>query len=435
MVWIHGGAFVFGASSSALPGLFPLNLYDGCTLSSTHNVLVAAMNYRLGPLGFSTFEDKEGRSGNFGIKDQRLALVWLQNELNAFGGDPAKVTLFGESAGGMSVFHHIASPLSKGLFRAAISESGFPTADQWSYRQTVTAGFAAKLQCEDTDSLRECLRGKNATDIISNAGELSNPFTAPMWNPVIDGEDMPEHPVKRFHDGRTNRVPFMAGTNTDEGNLFVWPMYGKGMNESQYEEFLQDLFGDHDPVLKLSPSEMAEVISTYQSASTQSDRRPSAAAVATDSTFLCGTQAAAQAYGSTQDMFLYRFNHRSSCRVVFKLFGINLPGVYHSSEMLYVWGDPLAENCVLGPEEHSLSLRMQRMWTDFAKNLTPNSTTESFPKYTNSSRLGLVLQTGKDAIETDYRGEYCKLWQNLEFNKLLKSAHRHRHTDTYDVMV
>jgi len=107
-----------------------------------------------------------------------------------------------------------------------------------------------------------------------------------------------------------------------------------------------------------------------------------------------------------------------------------LPGVYHGSEITYVFGDPEFGACVLGVEEDALSLRMQVMWTNFAKNLDPMSPKEAFPKYTNSTRLSMVLQTPTDTIESNYRDDYCNLWRDVVYSKLFNSGHR-----TYVVVV
>lgn len=431
MVWFHGGSFIAGAGSSMAPAIQPgvLNSYNGCTLSTLHDVIVSTLNYRLGPFGFTAFEEKGGHHGNFGMKDQRQALAWLQSELKAFGGDARRVTIFGESAGAESVFYHVASPVSKGLFRGAIAESGFPNAGAWSYRHQVTSEFASKLQCNDTASLRDCLRTKDAKDLIKNAWETDDPFKAPGWGPVVDGVDMPEHVVTMFHDRRQNPVAFMAGTNTDEGNLFVWPLFLSGMTEQQYTTFLTEvvtLYENNDPEAKVNATELAEIFAKYP-VSDAKERRHLAASVFTDSSFVCGTHLAAKSHSEIADMFVYRFNHRSSCE---SIISPEVPGVYHGSELLYVWGTPESSACVLGPEEIALSLRIQKMWTNFAKNLTPLSTSEGFPKYTNGSRLNIVLQTPSDAIESDYRADYCQLWDDVLYSKLWYSGH-----NTYDVVV
>jgi para-nitrobenzyl esterase len=429
------GPFVAGAGSTLAPGILPAtrltNIYNGCTLSSFHGLIVGSLNYRLGALGFATFEDENGRAGNFGMKDQRQALKWFQSELTAFGGDPTKVTIFGESAGGESMFYHMASPLSKGLFHGAISESGFPAAHDWSYRQELTRSFASKLQCNITATLRECLRSKDVKDpawTIASIGSISNPLLAADWGPVVDGIDMPETPAKIFYEGRSHAVPFMAGSNSDEANLIVWPLHELGMSESQYKKFVHEIASDyrsHNSAITLNARELEKVFAKYPA--TVKHKRAMASSLGTDLCFLCATHLTAQSHSSHADMFVYRFNHRSSCQLPELL---ELPGVYHGSEITYVFGDPEFGACVLTPEETALSLRMQVMWTNFAKHLNPMSPKEAFPKYTNSTRLSMVLQTPADAVEVSYRDDYCDLWQDVVYGKLFHAGSR-----TYDVMV
>lgn len=363
------------------------------------------MNYRMGPLGFALFEDG-GEAGNFGMKDQRSALRWLQREVSAFGGDAAKVTIFGESAGAISVFHHVASPASEGLFRAAIAESGFGSAWGFKYGRSVTDSFAAKLGCQGAGA-RACLQAQSAEDIMANAAEGGNPFTSAGWGPSVDGEDMPDYPAKLYSQGRVNGVPLMAGTNTDEGNLFVWPYYPLGMTRAKFQDFVENFANGHDPVIALSDAEMAQLLEIYPTAD-----RKTAAALITDGTFLCGTQFAGKAFQS--DFFLYRFNHRDGC--VSKLI---IPGVFHALEIPYVFGNP---SCDLTVEEHALMTRMQTYWTNFAKYLNPSPDDQAFPKYDNSSRQTLVLQTPSDVVDTDYRREQCDFNERTSIAKML-AAH------------
>jgi len=341
------------------------------------------------------------------------------------------VTIFGESAGGESMFYHIVSPLSKGLFRGAISESGFPAAHDWSYRQTLTRNFASKLQCNDTASLRDCLRTKdiNVAWQTASVGKASNPLLADDWGPVVDGVDMPDTPAKLFYDGKSHSVPFMAGSNTNEANLIVWPLYELGMNESQFRGFAETIADDyrsHNSAITLDPAEMAKVYEKY-TPSAGKGNRPLASDLGTDLCFLCATHLAAQSHASHSDMFVYRFNHRSTCQLP----DVPLvPGIYHGSEITYVFGDPEFAACVYTPEEVALSLRMQAMWTNFAKNMDPRSIKEAFPKYTNTTRLNMVLQTPTDAIESEYRDNYCNLWRDVVYSKLFNSVSR-----TFDVLV
>merc|ERR1711959_187033 len=131
MIFIHGGAFVVGSGTSPLPPIPPnvADMYDGGALASKFGVVVVTINYRLGPLGFLTTVASDGTvSSNFGMEDQREAIKWVRAHAKAFGGSGEDLTVFGQSAGAISVLHHMVSPLSKGLFTRAISESGLPMA-------------------------------------------------------------------------------------------------------------------------------------------------------------------------------------------------------------------------------------------------------------------------------------------------------------------
>ncbi|KFQ21301.1 Fatty acyl-CoA hydrolase precursor, medium chain, partial [Mesitornis unicolor] len=161
MVWIHGGNFIFGGASR----------YDGSALSAYENVVVVIIQYRLGLLGFLNTGDEHAR-GNWGFLDQVAALQWIQENIEHFGGDPGSVTLFGVSAGSCSVFAHVLSPLSKGLFHKAISESGilFPP-DKDLLLSTDLKKIASIFKCESSSSLSliNCLRNQEANDIVFNS--------------------------------------------------------------------------------------------------------------------------------------------------------------------------------------------------------------------------------------------------------------------------
>lgn len=192
MFWVHGGAFTFG-SGLTLPPL-PNNVYDGCKLASEQQVVFVSINYRLGPFGFSAFQDIDGDvRSNFGMLDQREALRWVGTQISSFGGDPGKITMFGESAGGVSTLHHAVSPQSRGLFRAGISQSGLvdalPLADVISY----TTRMAENSGCVDVSTQLACLRGKSAEEVASAAGDAMQ-MQYLRLAPVIDGVELPEHP-------------------------------------------------------------------------------------------------------------------------------------------------------------------------------------------------------------------------------------------------
>ncbi|XP_064315650.1 liver carboxylesterase 1 isoform X2 [Phalacrocorax carbo] len=161
MVWIHGGNFVFGGASR----------YDGSALSAYENIVVVIIQYRLGLLGFLNTGDEHAR-GNWAFLDQVAALQWIQENIEHFGGDPGSVTLFGVSAGSCSVFAHVLSPLSKGLFHKAISESGIlipPGKDLFLSTDLKKVASIFKCEMSSTLSLINCLRTKEAKDIVFNS--------------------------------------------------------------------------------------------------------------------------------------------------------------------------------------------------------------------------------------------------------------------------
>jgi para-nitrobenzyl esterase len=199
MLWIHGGSFVIGSGGS--PD------YDGQALSEATGAVVVTINYRLGPLGFLALpalhseDPAHPSSGMYGIEDQRAAMAWVQKNVAGFGGDPQNVTLFGESAGGISVCTHLISPPSKGLFQRAIIESGACAtglATTETAAQTQGANVAAKLGCSPSDLA--CLRGKKVDEVL--LALPTSPFETitggVSWGTVVDGLNLPDDPIKLF---------------------------------------------------------------------------------------------------------------------------------------------------------------------------------------------------------------------------------------------
>src|SRR5262249_34201373 len=174
MVWIHGGPNAIGAG----------DLYDPTPLVETGGVIVVTLNYRLGPLGFLAHPalDTEGHpAANYGIMDQQLALRWIQTNISGFGGNPNNVTIIGESAGGLDVLTHLASPVSAGLFQRAIVQSGAYQLNPPSLSASEARGspFASAVGCstQDTDRPADCLRSLSVADILAKATNSYNQST------------------------------------------------------------------------------------------------------------------------------------------------------------------------------------------------------------------------------------------------------------------
>jgi len=208
MFWIHGGAFIMGG------GIDPI--YDGSALARRGDVVVVTINYRLGALGYLYIP---GVTVNVGSLDQILALKWVQNNIELFGGDPKNVTIFGESAGGYSVVALTAMPAAKGLFHRIIAQSAPAIDPKANKKPTKTLMKSLGIDKGDINTLRKVLPEK----IIDAQNELSahDPSNLLAFRPLIDGETILKHPLKAFQDGDCKDIEFMIGTNLDEAKLFT----------------------------------------------------------------------------------------------------------------------------------------------------------------------------------------------------------------------
>ncbi|XP_068231188.1 cocaine esterase-like isoform X2 [Palaemon carinicauda] len=219
MVYIHGGGFFGGAAEEYLPHVL-----------MNKDVVLVVTQYRVGFLGFLSTEDSV-IPGNFGLKDQTLALQWVQRNIHSFGGDPEKVTIFGESAGGASVHYQMLTPKAKGLFTGVIMQSGTALAP-WasiSDHRKVAAEVGASVGCNldrGSEVFLKCLQSANGQNININSQDLLEWFLMPnVAVPRVDGDFIPDHPAKLMKEGRYNKVNLMAGITANEGACLTQPMY------------------------------------------------------------------------------------------------------------------------------------------------------------------------------------------------------------------
>ena len=213
MVWIHGGALIFGSGG--------LGIYDGSALAR-REVVVVTINYRLGPLGFFSHpaldKEKPGGAVNFGLLDQIAALNWVKSNIGAFGGDPAKVTIFGQSAGAQSVLALMASPLASGLFRGAIAESpyGLPSHTRSKANSTGVA-IANAVGLPGAGASMAALRSVPATRLASLEGKGLS--LAPGF--IVGDKAVPMPLLEAFQKGREAAVPLVIGSNSDDASVAV----------------------------------------------------------------------------------------------------------------------------------------------------------------------------------------------------------------------
>jgi para-nitrobenzyl esterase len=355
MVWIHGGGLVQGGSS--------LPFYDGSHLAADGKVVVVSFNYRLGPLGFLahpalTAEDAHHASGNFGLLDQIAALHWVQDNVAAFGGDPARVTIFGESAGGESVCSLLASPLAKGLFARGIIES----AQCVTYGKALRALHEQKGKAESGEAQGQriatalgcsdlaCLRGKRPDELL-NASPASFGFLGKgeHYGFTVDGHALTDAPAALLAAGKLPDIPMMVGTTADEATLFTAKIPMRG--PIAYNLVARRIFGDKAPA----------VLAQYPAGG---DAKQAFDALVTDVVFTCPTRRAAKAFRAHQShVYRYVFAH------VTDKARAKGTGATHGSEIPFVFG---TVDTAATDGEHKLSRTMLGYWAHFAQFGDPN---------------------------------------------------------------
>jgi para-nitrobenzyl esterase len=350
MVWIYGGAFAGGMTG--------IPTYDGTKLAQKGVVLVSTA-YRVGVFGFLAHpglsaESGKG-SGNYGLLDMISGLQWVKNNIAQFGGDPSNVTIFGESAGGIAVSMLAASPLAKGLFHRAISESGgsfaparfgneagenIPTLK---LAETTGKSFLEKMGAADL----KAARALSAEQIQKGpAGGMG------MFWPVADGYVLPNDAYEAYQAGRFNDTPILIGTNSDEGGMFA----RGGVTAAAFEKQIRDGYGlAADALLRAYPH------------ATEAEASKSSKDIFRESAFAWHTWAWArlQSQKGKGKAYVYFFDHRTPA---------SPGGANHGAEIPYVFGNFGGLGSVGAPQKEDLGLNdlMSAYWTNFAKTGDPN---------------------------------------------------------------
>lgn len=269
MFWIYGGGFKIGDAYERILGQ---DMYDGLQLAARHDVVLVSVNYRLSMLGFNTFtKGPNGQTGTQAMEDQRLAMQWVQENIHGFGGDPARVTIFGESAGAFSVMYHLVSPPSWPYFSKAIMQSGTSSLS-WFFQpfdlvKDLDASWAEALSCPSGPDQLACLQTKPALSFVdAPAGFVgrSPVFAVFPFGPVIDGtpNGLVDLPSTLVQQGKLAQVPLLLGSNRDGGSIFE-PMISRAVPGVHFEAFDQ---ADVDKVLNwtLTPEDSARIKALYQ---------------------------------------------------------------------------------------------------------------------------------------------------------------------------
>ena len=398
LVFIHGGGLLNGSS----------NQHDGTAIVQRDGIIVISLNYRLGAFGFladPALTAAQGESGNYGFEDQQAALRWVQRNIAAFGGNPRRVTIDGESAGGWSVCGHLTSPGSRGLFSAAIIQSGScPSVPQAQAEQSGTS-IANAVGCTNPGTAVACLRNTDVLSLLKATSGLLLFASGTTTFPVA-----PDAAVKA---GEFARVPVINGSNRDEGRTFA--QGDIGWTQSQYVDWVKATF----------PSDYEQVLAHYPWPGDATRFTPAylSGAIMTDSGLLtgiggCGTLRLTQELARYTRTWQYEFDHRSGPGLV------PIPGYVwgagHAAELAYLWpsfdnGIPIAPTFNAG--ERELARQMKEYWGAMVVRHEPNVRgLASWPMFNGSKRI-LSLRAGGNSTaitEAAYSAEHqCGFWNSL----------------------
>jgi para-nitrobenzyl esterase len=379
MFFIHGGGNQGGTSSI---GGDDDPLYDGVPYVEQADVVVVTVNYRLGALGFIAHpalsaESARGASGNYGLLDQIEALQWVHDNIAAFGGDPDRVMVFGESAGAIDSCMLFASPLAAGLVDRVLMESGACVALPLASQEAKGATFASGLGCGPTDAA--CLRALAAGDIIAAQSgiELSMLGLENLqFNPTVDGWVLPDTPLALVTAGLHNDVPFVVGSNSDE----MSPGIPLVVTANSYHQAVYDYFG-------MTAGD--QVIAMYDPAVYGTPRK-ALIALATDVNFGCPARRIARAAAGSQTSPVYRylFSHGLDGGIAAPL------GAFHALELYFVFQQPKVEIYDMSANELALSHEMLGYWSRFAVTADPNDIAAApWPAYAPGGDAHIVLDT------------------------------------------
>lgn len=406
MVFNYGGAYILGGTATPI--------YDGAFLARARDVIIVTVNYRFGPFGFLDLSeystDERTFDTNPGLRDMVAGLEWVKKNIAAFGGDPDRITVFGESAGGSAVLTLLATPAAEGLFDGAIAQSPAPDlvitkenarlfADEFvrllldptrrkgPERDEEPLDPADVARIVDNASAEELLRAGNKLLGFTRGARLTDPIP---FAPVADGEYLPQNPMDAARDGNTFSVPTIIGNNKDEGELFArfWDILPD--REQAFVELGSSV--DVQELQKLYPDKRRAVL------------------IAADATFWTPTIRFAGYHSANAPTYVYRYDYAP------KLLNAAGIGATHATELLAVFGTyrdsigiPLAAAGSWGATKR-ITATMQSRWTWFARTGKP---APDWPAYSREQRNVMVLDDPPH-LEVDPHGPRREAWERVD---------------------
>ena len=394
MVWIHGGGYLYSSGSAPMT--------RGLHLAKNGPVVVVTMNYRLGYRGFLDLSILDGAAGRFetnlGLRDQIAALRWVQDNIAAFGGDPNRVTIFGQSAGGASICCLLASPLARGLFGAAIAQS--PPANSVFDRtraSTVTRRFLELLgnPYATFDDILNC----DPIEMLEASAKVLDEMIAVFpghhaFQPVIDNDVLLDTPIRSIAAGDGSSVALIVGSNQDEGSLFVGPPMPP-LIPTRPDTIRRFVDQDH-------PGAIDAVLSSYEDHGTWG----SGVAIGGDGMVTMPATAVAESMSGHAPVYLYRFRWSDE-----RLRSLHL-GTPHTLDVPFVFGTldefPLTD-LAADDTATEVSISIQGAWLAFARGRKPLLSDGTWGRYTKADRNVMVIDR-QLTIASDLDGDQRKAW-------------------------
>ncbi len=400
MVWIHGGGHTQGSAVQVQDGAL---FYDGTPFAS-RGVVFVSINYRLGLLGYLAQRDFVAeapdftQAGNYGLLDQIAALRWVQRNIASFGGDPTTVTIFGESAGGVSTCALMAAPAARGLFQRAIVQSGNCLWSPPSLATGLAQGdrVTSATGCASAADKRACLRNLSPGQLMAAVPPVIDPAgmsDGESFGPILDGSALTEAPGRAIANGTAAPVPLLIGVTDDETTTLV-PANTLPATAAGYEAAIRARF----------PAIAEPILQQYPAAAYPSPQR-AYQDLLDDALFTCAARRAASDQASRGiPTFHYVLTET-----------LPQPGVaalesFHGLDVVLLFAP--AERLV----EYPLAERMQRAWVEFASGVTPGSgEVQPWPLYQTASRLSRELNGARSSNLVDYHRDACNFWDRYLF--------------------
>ena len=411
MIFVHGGSNIRQDASS----------YDPSALVEQNGIIVVTVNYRLNVFGFLALpsldaEAGDTSSGNYGLLDQQAAMRWVRSNILRFGGDPADITVAGESSGAIDLCASLVSPAAAGLFRKAILESMYCPVAPHTEALTVSAPVATKLSCTDERTQASCMRAIPAAQVLTAAQPLSfvvGGGTGFNSSPNFGNRLLPLDPAAALASGSWNHARILIGSNHDEGALFVaagllkLPPLPQGTYfpppDIIYGALVNRRFGSLAPQVDAQyPLEDFDGNTFLAYADEVTDPSPLG----------CELSQWSDAFATTTTTFRYEFNEAAPAAPK----GMNIPnnfpiGAYHGSELQFLF-DTTIEPGPRGAAQQKLSRDMIRYWGNFVKTGNPNGPgLLPWPRYEPRGRQILSLDSGGNSVITNFDDDHrCAFW-------------------------